>query len=56
MDSEFANPKVYRIKPVRKLKKLFRKLRVCQRKIRKKNDFLNERSEGSLAWALQQHN
>lgn len=37
-----ANPKVYRIKSVRKLKKLVQKPEVPQRKIRKKNDFLNK--------------
>lgn len=37
--SKLANPKVYRIKPVRKLKKLVKKAGVPQRKIRKKNDF-----------------
>lgn len=37
-----VNPKVYRIKSVRKLKKLVKKPGVPQRKVRKKNDFLNK--------------
>lgn len=53
MGSEFAHPKVYGIKPVKKLKKLVRKLRVPQSKIRKKNHFLNKEERRELDWLSQ---